>query len=65
MKVTITFEASVEEDGYESITTFSRPNVHLLQDWLHQVDDATKGAGFQINATAFEIEDGDMVWSEF
>lgn len=65
-KVTIIFENTQEEDGYESKTTLERHGVDTVENLAFFYSEATVAGGWTyIKAVALENEDEQIVWSDF
>ena len=66
MKVTILFEETVDDVGYNGQVLHVRDNIedlHQLSDFLA---DAIRGVGFTyVNGVAFEKDDGEMVFGNY
>jgi len=66
MRVTITFEATGEEDGFEGSTTLVRENVDDLYSLASVFADSARAGGFTyVEGVAFEKDDGQMVFSDW
>ena len=47
MKVTVTFESTMNEDGEDSLMTFTKEGIEFYEDYLHAVGRAGRGVGFE------------------
>ena len=47
MKVTVTFENNMNDDGEDSIMTFTKDGIEFYEDYLHAVGRAGRGFGFE------------------
>tara|TARA_R110000803_G_scaffold92433_3_gene159910 strand:+ start:1237 stop:1437 length:201 start_codon:yes stop_codon:yes gene_type:complete len=66
MKVTITFESTHEEDGFDGSTTLERNSVEDLHSLAQVYADSARAAGFTyVESVAFEKDDGQMVFGDF
>jgi hypothetical protein len=66
MKVTVSFESTMNEDGVDTTTTYEHYDVTDLQDlaWVFAV--AARAGGFTyIEAVGFQKENGGEVWGAF
>ena len=64
MKVSITFTADSEEDGFDGSTTVVRGNIEDLYGLGQSYRDATVAAGYPyVTDVAFEKDDGTMCFS--
>jgi len=62
-KLTVTYEHTEEEDGYNSKTTIERFNVNNLEDMAFHFYEVVIASGFVAESVAVEKSDGKMVWS--
>jgi len=66
MRVAISFESNINEDGYDEVVAFSRYGVETIHDLLNLYADAAKAGGFQfVDRVGYATDKGEMVWSEF
>ena len=64
MRVSITFSADSEDDGFNGSTTVIRDYIDDLYGLGQAFDEATVAAGFTyVTGVAFEKNDGTMVFS--
>ena len=64
MRVSITFSADSEDDGFNGSTTVIRDYIDDLYGLGQVFDEATVAAGFTyVTGVAFEKNDGTMVFS--
>ena len=66
MKVTITFDCELENDGYDGYSQASRSGVEDLVTLSQFITDAVKGAGFDyVVDVGFEKSDGNITFGGF
>lgn len=66
MRVEISFTFDEDADGISGYTTSSRDDVETLEEMAQFMTDALRGASFSyVQNTAFEKEDGSMVFGTF
>ena len=64
MKVTVTFEHTINEDGVDTKTTYEHQDVTDVQDLSWVFAEAARAGGFTyIEQVALVKENGDEVWS--
>tara|TARA_R110000822_G_scaffold171179_1_gene310968 strand:- start:534 stop:734 length:201 start_codon:yes stop_codon:yes gene_type:complete len=66
MRVTIIFEGTHEEDGFDGTTTLVRNEIDDLYALGRAYTDAAQAGGFTyVEDVAFEKDDGNMVFGGF
>ena len=64
MKVTIIFETDLEEDGYESVTTYTRKGVETLEDLSWYYSEASRIGGWTYtDSVMIRTDEGKEYWS--
>lgn len=66
MKLTITFEQDINEDGIDGSASIVRNDVQTVEDILSAFSYAFRSAGFTyVERVGVGMKDGKSVWSEF
>ena len=66
MQLTITFESTNEDDGFNGATTIVRSDVDNLHALARAFTDAAQAGGFTyVEDVGFEKDDGQMVFGGF
>jgi len=66
MKVTITFDMDVNEDGLDQTVVVQRDNMVDLNDMAYLFADAIRAGGFAyVERVGIDKGKGEVVWSEF
>lgn len=66
MKISIVFETNLEEDGYESVTTYTRKGVETLDDLSWYYSEASRIGGWTYTeAVSIHTDEGKTFRSPF
>lgn len=66
MKVTILFEETADEVGFNGQVLHTRDNIEDLSQMSDFLADAIRGVGFSyVKGVAFEKDDGEMVFGNY
>ena len=67
MKVTITFENNINEDGEDTTVSFSKDDIEFVEDYLNAVGRAGIAGGFTYltGLKAYNVDDNTTWYAEF
>lgn len=66
MKVTITFESTMNEDGEDAVVSFSKEDIQTVEDSLNAMGRALYAGGYTyVNSLQAGTDDGTKFYVEF